>query len=146
MLASLERKRPRRRWPYDRAAAGSLGIIGFLARVTIWSFVLLLTLDNLGIEIKPLLAGLGIGGIAVALALQNVLGDLFASLSITLDRPFVVGDALARRRFQRHGRVHRRQEHAPAQRQRRADHHPERESAEQPRAQPTRACASGASC
>ena len=56
--------------------------------------MLLLTLDNLGIEIKPLLAGLGIGGIAVALAAQNILGDLFASLSITLDRPFVVGDTL----------------------------------------------------
>ena len=78
----------------DRAAASSLGIIGFIARATIWAFVLLLTLDNLGIEIKPLLAGLGIGGIAVALAAQNILGDLFASLSITLDRPFVVGDAL----------------------------------------------------
>jgi len=57
--------------------------------------VLLLTLDNLGIEIKPLLAGLGIGGIAVALAVQNVLGDLLASLSIALDKPFVVGDAIA---------------------------------------------------
>ena len=94
VLASLERKR-RRTLATDRAAASSLGIISFLARATIWSFVLLLTLDNLGIEIKPLLAGLGIGGIAVALAAQNVLGDLFASLSITLDRPFVVGDALA---------------------------------------------------
>jgi hypothetical protein len=56
--------------------------------------VLLLTLSNLGIEIQPLLAGLGIGGIAVALAAQNILGDLFASLSITLDRPFVLGDTL----------------------------------------------------
>lgn len=80
---------------HDRAAAGSFGIIGFVARALIWAFVFLLTLDNLGIEIKPLLAGLGIGGIAVALAVQNVLGDLFASLSITLDRPFVVGDAIA---------------------------------------------------
>lgn len=79
---------------HDRAVASSLGIIGFLARATIWSFVLLLTLDNLGIQIKPLLAGLGIGGIAVALAAQNILGDLFASLSIALDRPFVVGDSL----------------------------------------------------
>jgi small-conductance mechanosensitive channel len=78
----------------DRAAAGSLSIIGFMARLTIWALVLLLTLDNLGIEIKPLLAGLGIGGIAVALAAQNILGDLFASLSITLDRPFVLGDSL----------------------------------------------------
>jgi small-conductance mechanosensitive channel len=94
VLASLER-RAEREMAVNRAAVGTLGIIGFIARVTIWAFVLLLTLDNLGIEIKPLLAGLGIGGIAVALAAQNVLGDLFASLAITLDRPFVVGDALA---------------------------------------------------
>lgn len=94
VLASLERKR-RTTLAADRAAVSTLGIIGFIARVTIWAFVLMLTLDNLGIEIKPLLAGLGIGGIAVALAVQNVLGDLLASLSITLDRPFVVGDFLA---------------------------------------------------
>ena len=94
VLASLER-RAQREMTVNRAAVGTLGIIGFIARVTIWAFVLLLTLDNVGIEIKPLLAGLGIGGIAVALAVQNVLGDLFASLAITLDRPFVVGDALA---------------------------------------------------
>jgi small-conductance mechanosensitive channel len=56
--------------------------------------VLLLTLDNLGIDITALVAGLGIGGVAVALAVQNILGDLFASLSITLDRPFVIGDFL----------------------------------------------------
>lgn len=79
----------------DRAAAGSFGIIAFVARALIWALVLLLTLDNLGIDITALVAGLGIGGIAVALAVQNVLGDLFASLSITLDRPFVVGDAVA---------------------------------------------------
>ncbi|GFE80333.1 hypothetical protein GCM10011487_23330 [Steroidobacter agaridevorans] len=78
----------------DRAAVGSLGIIGFVINVVIWAMVLLLTLDNLGIDITALIAGLGIGGIAVALAVQNVLGDLFASLSITLDRPFVVGDFL----------------------------------------------------
>jgi len=93
VLGALERKR-RTTLANDAAASSSIGVIGFVARATIWSFVLLLTLDNLGIEIKPLLAGLGIGGIAVALAAQNILGDLFASLSITLDRPFVVGDAL----------------------------------------------------
>jgi small-conductance mechanosensitive channel len=79
----------------DRAVIGSLGIISFLASVVIWAFVLLLILDNLGVNITALVAGLGIGGVAVALALQNVLGDLFASLSIALDRPFVVGDFLA---------------------------------------------------
>ena len=90
----LERKRRSGR-DGDRAIVGTLGIIGFIARVVIWSFVLLLTLDNLGIEIKPLLAGLGIGGLAVALAVQNLLGDLLASLTIALDRPFVVGDSLS---------------------------------------------------
>jgi small-conductance mechanosensitive channel len=89
----LERKR-QRSLAIDRAAVGSLGIIGFVINVVIWAMVLLLTLDNLGIDITALIAGLGIGGIAVALAVQNVLGDLFASLSITLDRPFVVGDFL----------------------------------------------------
>jgi small-conductance mechanosensitive channel len=78
----------------DRAAAGTISIISFIARALIWALVLLLTLDNLGVNITTLVAGLGIGGIAVALAVQNVLGDLLASLSITLDRPFVVGDAI----------------------------------------------------
>lgn len=80
---------------HDRAAAGSFSIIAFVSRALIWALVLLLTLDNLGINITALVAGLGVGGIAVALAVQNVLGDLLASLSITLDRPFVVGDAIA---------------------------------------------------
>ncbi len=93
VLAALERKQ-RETMAVDRAAAGAFGIIGFIVRLTIWAFVLLLTLSNLGIKIQPLLAGLGIGGIAVALAAQNILGDLFASLSITLDRPFVLGDTL----------------------------------------------------
>lgn len=79
----------------NRAVLGSLGIIRFIANVLIWTLVLLATLDNLGVNITALVAGLGIGGVAVALALQNVLGDLFASLSIALDRPFVVGDFLA---------------------------------------------------
>ncbi len=78
----------------DRATAGTLGIISILVRGLIWSIVLLLTLDNLGVNITTLVAGLGIGGIAIALAVQNVLGDLLASLSITLDKPFVLGDSL----------------------------------------------------
>ena len=67
-------------------------LLGFIGHVILWSLVLLLTLDNLGINITTLLAGLGIGGIAVALAIQNILGDLFASFSILLDRPFEIGD------------------------------------------------------
>lgn len=89
-ITVLERKR--RESADDRALLGSLGILGFIARVLIWAVVLLLALDNLGVDVTALIAGLGIGGIAVALAVQNVLGDLLASLSITLDKPFVVGD------------------------------------------------------
>jgi small-conductance mechanosensitive channel len=78
----------------DRVFAGSLSIINFIARMLIWSLLILVALENFGVNITALLAGLGVGGVAVALALQNVLGDLFASLSIALDKPFVVGDTL----------------------------------------------------
>jgi small-conductance mechanosensitive channel len=86
--AWLEHKRRR------NTALRSIGIIGVIINGVIWSLVVLLTLDNLGVDITALVAGLGIGGIAVALAVQNIFGDLFASLSITLDRPFVEGDFL----------------------------------------------------
>jgi small-conductance mechanosensitive channel len=78
----------------DRVFSGSLDIVSFVARMLIWSLLILLGLSNLGVNITALLAGLGVGGVAVALALQNVLGDLFASLSIALDKPFVIGDSL----------------------------------------------------
>jgi small-conductance mechanosensitive channel len=88
----LERKERER--GADRLFAGSLDIIKFISHVLIWSVLILVALSNLGINITALLAGLGVGGVAVALALQNVLGDLFASMSIALDKPFVVGDRL----------------------------------------------------
>ncbi len=86
----------RRRSPegHDAALTGAMEIILFVAGAVIWALALLLALDNLGVAIKPLLAGLGIGGIAVALAVQAVLGDLLASMSIALDKPFVIGDLL----------------------------------------------------
>jgi len=62
------------------------------ARVLLWSIVLLAMLSNLGVNITAFVASLGVGGIAVALAVQNILGDLFASLSIAVDKPFEVGD------------------------------------------------------
>lgn len=76
----------------DAGAATTVGVLSFVARTVLWSVALLMILDNLGFDITALVASLGIGGIAVALAVQNVLGDLFASLSIALDKPFVVGD------------------------------------------------------
>jgi small-conductance mechanosensitive channel len=78
----------------DRATAGSLSIIGIIARMAIWTVVVLLILENAGVDVSALVAGLGIGGVAVALAVQNILGDLFASLAITFDHPFVLGDLL----------------------------------------------------
>lgn len=72
----------------------ALSLIALAGRTAVWSVVVLLVLENLGVDITALVAGLGIGGVAVALALQNILGDLFASLSIVLDKPFVVGDFL----------------------------------------------------
>ncbi len=76
----------------DPGVATAMGAVGFLVRVGIWGAVLLIALDTVGIDITALIAGLGVGGIAVALAVQNVLGDIFASVSIVLDKPFVVGD------------------------------------------------------
>ncbi|HUF66654.1 MAG TPA: mechanosensitive ion channel family protein [Gemmatimonadaceae bacterium] len=81
-----------RRLESDQSAATTIVALGFVFRLVLWSVILLLALDNLGIDVTALVAGLGVGGIAIALAVQNILGDLFASLSIVLDKPFVVGD------------------------------------------------------
>ena len=61
-------------------------------KIIIWSVGLLMILSNLGVDISALIASLGIGGIAVALAMQNILKDLFSSVSIYIDKPFEVGD------------------------------------------------------
>jgi MscS family membrane protein len=79
----------------DAGTRMTINVVAIAARVVLWLIVLLVVLDNLGINITALVTGLGIGGIAVALAVQNILGDLFAALSIVLDKPFVVGDAIS---------------------------------------------------
>lgn len=81
-----------RRMEEDAAEATTVRFVGFLLRLTLWVLVALVALDTAGIDITALVAGLGVGGIAVALAVQSILGDLFASLSIVLDKPFVIGD------------------------------------------------------
>lgn len=78
----------------DLGAATSLSALSFIGKLLLWLVMLLFILDNLGINVTALVASLGIGGIAVALAVQNILGDLFASLSIVIDKPFVIGDAI----------------------------------------------------
>lgn len=77
------------------AMRNALSLIEFAVRVAIWSLALLLIFENLGFNVTALVAGLGVGGIAVALAAQSVLGDLFSSLAIVLDRPFEVGDFIS---------------------------------------------------
>lgn len=75
---------------HQKSALATLSLWG--AKVFLWAVVLLAMLSNLGVNITAFIASLGVGGIAVALAVQNILGDLFASLSIAVDKPFEVGD------------------------------------------------------
>lgn len=70
----------------------AISAIKIIIKIILWTFGFLLILSNLGFEITSLLAGLGVGGIAVALALQNILSDLLSSFSIYFDKPFQVGD------------------------------------------------------
>jgi len=84
----------KRKLKEDPASVTTINAVSFVGRLVLWSIILLLGLDNLGVNVTALVAGLGVGGIAVALAVQNILGDLFASLSIVLDKPFTVGDFL----------------------------------------------------
>jgi small-conductance mechanosensitive channel len=77
----------------DAGEATTLSALGTVAKGVVWCVLLVMALDNIpGVEVSTLIAGLGIGGIAIGLAVQNILGDLLASLSIVLDRPFIIGD------------------------------------------------------
>jgi small-conductance mechanosensitive channel len=73
-------------------AVTTLSSVAFLLRILLWILLFLVALDNFGADVTTLIAGLGVGGIAIALAVQNILGDLFASFSIVLDKPFIIGD------------------------------------------------------
>lgn len=84
----------RKRLASDAASVTLIGAAGFAGKVVVWSVLLLVALDNVGVDVTTLVAGLGVGGIAVGLALQNILGDLFASVSIVLDKPFVIGETI----------------------------------------------------
>ena len=91
-----------RYWLHRTDAKGNAGInpvflnmLTWAAQILIWSMLLLAFMANVGINITAFVASLGVGGIAVALALQNILGDLFASVAIGLDKPFEVGNFIA---------------------------------------------------
>jgi small-conductance mechanosensitive channel len=89
----------------EYGAATTIHAVATLIQAVIVVFLILSTLGALGFQVTPLIAGLGIGGVAVAFALQNVLSDLFGALSIVFDKPFVIGDAIQVDQFS--GRVER---------------------------------------
>ncbi|WP_230969829.1 mechanosensitive ion channel family protein [Nitrogeniibacter aestuarii] len=89
---SLKKKAARHEANNEGASATAIAVAGFTIRLVLWSIVVILVLDQFGFNVTTLIASLGVGGVAVALAVQNILGDLFASLSIALDKPFVIGD------------------------------------------------------
>ncbi len=83
-------------WGLKRSSIGknktSLQGVKLVANIALWALGALVVLDNLGFDISTLAASLGIGGIAIALAAQNILSDLFSSFTIYFDKPFQVGD------------------------------------------------------
>ncbi len=79
----------------DVASRTTIAAFSFVARAIMWTILLLVALNRLGVDVTALVTGLGVGGIAIALAVQNVLGDVFAALAIVLDKPFVVGDSIS---------------------------------------------------
>lgn len=85
------------RWNASEEGEGApaFAAVALIARIVLVIVLLILALENLNVKVTTLLAGLGVGGIAIGLALQNVLGDVFASLSILWDKPFSVGDSIA---------------------------------------------------
>lgn len=91
---SLTRYARRQDGVADGATAATLTALGYIARGLLWIAILLVALATLGINVTALITGLGVGGVAIALAVQNILGDLFGALSIVLDKPFVVGDTI----------------------------------------------------
>jgi small-conductance mechanosensitive channel len=72
----------------------TVAALGILMRAVLWIVLILVALDSLGVRVTALITGLGVSGIALALAVQNILGDLFAALAIIVDKPFVEGDAI----------------------------------------------------
>lgn len=75
-----------------RKNASVIRNINLFVKIGLWSLASLLILQNVGVNVSSLIAGLGIGGLAIALAMQNILSDLFSSFSIYFDKPFVVDD------------------------------------------------------
>ena len=79
---------------HNETLTNAMGIIRLLISVALFAIAAIVILDNMGVNVTGLIAGLGIGGIAIGLAAQGIFSDLFASLSIIFDRPFRVGETI----------------------------------------------------
>lgn len=78
----------------SEALGTALGLIRLLVTFAVFAVALIVVLDNLGVNVTGLVAGLGVGGIAIGLAAQGIFADLFAALSIIFDKPFRKGDSI----------------------------------------------------
>ncbi len=92
LVALVERKALDR--DSDPAMSSAVGVLTVIINVVVWALAAIILLDNIGVNVTALVAGLGIGGIAIGLAAQGIFSDLFAALAILLDRPFRVGDTI----------------------------------------------------
>jgi small-conductance mechanosensitive channel len=79
---------------FKNSSSITTGILKIISKLILFTALVLTALDLFGVNITHLVAGLGIGGVAIALAVQNILSDILASLSIVLDRPFEIGDSI----------------------------------------------------
>lgn len=93
LLAMVDRRAADSESSHELASA--VGIIRVMVNVVVWMLATILILDNLGVNVTALVAGLGVGGIAIGFAAQGIFGDLFAALAILFDRPFKVGDVIS---------------------------------------------------
>ncbi|WP_309089593.1 mechanosensitive ion channel domain-containing protein [Phenylobacterium sp.] len=92
VLGLIERRTALER--HSETLANATGIIRLLVTVVIFAVAVIVVLDNVGVNVTALVAGLGIGGIAIGLAAQGIFSDLFAALSIIFDKPFSVGETI----------------------------------------------------
>lgn len=95
LVLALVRRRAEASPDDARALGSAMGVINVLVNVVVWLLAAILILDNLGVNVTALVAGLGVGGIAIGLAAQGIFSDLFAALAILFDRPFRVGDVIS---------------------------------------------------
>lgn len=101
LISLLVAREVKRRVGNDDESSTTVNLLGFFGRVILWTVILMVVLDNLpNVKVDTLITSLGISGIAVAISVQRILSDVFASVSIALDKPFVIGDFIIVDTFQ----------------------------------------------